>query len=249
MSRSNPTDGSPNPSTRWFEWHGAKSGDGIRYYDKEKKQNVKIGEKFAFLLLDELAVIKGWHEASESGIFSNEVRDTRNETFVVRSFKGGELAVGFYAGIRDRVAAHGGHFVASLYIAYKDGSEYKLGNLQLKGAALSAWMEFKKANRKAIYEQAIAIKGHTEGKKGSVVYQSPVFAVMPASEEANNIAKALDAELQTYLETYFKKPRTEAANAQREVTENHAPEPERGNSGFDDMPDDMPWKDEEDIQF
>lgn len=245
MSRSNPTSNLANPSTRWYEWHGAQNGDGIRYYDKEKKQNVKVGEKFAFLLLDEMACVKGWHEASESGIFSNEVRDTRNETLVVRSFKGGELAVGFYAQIRDRVAAHGGHFVASLYIAYKDGNEYKLGNLQLKGAALSAWMEFKKANRKEVYEQAIAIKGHTEGKKGSVTFFSPVFGLAPASEEANNIAKMLDTELQSYLEAYLKKPRTDAAQEQREV---EIP-PQGRSSGFEDMPDDLPWREEEEVVF
>lgn len=247
MSRSNPTDNLANPCTRWFEWHGAKGGDGIRYYNKEAKENVKLGDKFAFLLLDELACVKGWHEASESGIFSNEVRDTRNETLVVKSFKGGELAVGFYAQIRDRAAAHGGHFVASLYIAYKDGGEYKLGNLQLKGAALSAWMDFKKAHRKDIYEQAIAINGHTEGKKGSVIFISPVFAVAPVSEEANSIAKTLDAELQAYLDGYFKKPRTDAAQVQRE-TEIEIP-PQSGNSGFEDMPDDMPWKDEDEVVF
>ena len=39
MSRSNPVENSPNPATRWFEWDG--SAGGLRYYDKEAKQQVK----------------------------------------------------------------------------------------------------------------------------------------------------------------------------------------------------------------
>ena len=35
MSRSNPTDNTPNPAVRWFEWNGEQGG--IRYYDKDKK--------------------------------------------------------------------------------------------------------------------------------------------------------------------------------------------------------------------
>src|SRR5688572_29501693 len=99
MSRSNPTDGARNPSTRWFEFASGADGGFVRYYDKASEKQIALGDavnggKFLFILLDEMATVKGWHDPSESAIFANEVRDTRQDTLVVRSFKGGELASG-----------------------------------------------------------------------------------------------------------------------------------------------------------
>lgn len=94
MSRSNPTDGIKNPATRWFEWAGGDEG-GIKHYDKEAKADVKVALPFTFLLLDELSTVKGWHEPSESGIYANEVRDTRQDALVVRAFKGASWRAAF----------------------------------------------------------------------------------------------------------------------------------------------------------
>src|SRR5689334_4796048 len=145
MSRSNPTDGVRNPATRWFTWAGGGDQGYVEWYDKDSKENRKVDGAFTFLLLDELSTVKGWHEASESSIYANEVRDLRQEALIVKSFKGGELVSGIYGAIKDTVSARGGHYHGSLYIAYRDGEELKIGNLGLKGAALSAWMEFKKS--------------------------------------------------------------------------------------------------------
>lgn len=258
MSRSNPTETSSSPCTRWFEWAGGSDGGIVRYYDKEAGKQVDVGEKFAFLLLDELACVKGWHDASDSGIYSNEVRDTRQDVLVVKSFKGGELASGLYAQIRDRVGNFGGHFQGSCYIAYKDGDKYKLGNIGFKGAALNAWVEFKKqAGRKdgrpAYYVDAVRINGYEEGTKGRVVYRVPRFSLAPASEEANEQAIALDKELQSFLSEYLKRGRVEQAETTKTVTapvrdvEAELAEANAssrgGGSGFDDMSDDVPFID------
>ena len=40
MSRSNPTDGSPNPATRWFEWKSSEKK--FQYYDKQAKEVVQV---------------------------------------------------------------------------------------------------------------------------------------------------------------------------------------------------------------
>jgi hypothetical protein len=252
MSRSNPTDAARNPATRWFEFASGADGGFVRYYDKENEKQVPLGDsqnggKFVFILLDELATVKGWHDSSDSGIFANEVRDTRQDTLVVRSFKGGDLASGLYASIKDRIVAVGGHFVASCYIAYKDGDSLKIGNIRFKGAALSAWMEFKKAcptkkdaagkSVKAYYVDAVKIEGFEQQKKGGTTFRVPVFGLVPISAESNAQAIALDGELQAYLADYLKRPRVEAAtaSAKSEAPKGH----------FDDMPDDIPWQDEE----
>jgi hypothetical protein len=215
------------------------------------------GGTFMFILLDELATVKGWHDPSESGIFANEVRDTRQDILVVRSFKGGELASGLYADIKDRIVAVGGHFVASCYIAYKDGADLRLGNIRFKGAALSAWMDFKKQcpakkdssgkNVKAYYVDAIKIHGFDQQKKGGTTFRVPQFQLVQLSEETNKQAIALDSELQAYLSEYLKRPRAEAATAvaKTEVPQERQPAPPSKNGHFNDMKDDLPWTDED----
>lgn len=223
MSRSNPTDGIRNPATRWFEWAGGDNGGFVRWYDKEAKADVKIEGPFTFLLLDELSTVKGWHEPSESGIYANEVRDLRSDALVVKSFKGGELATGLYATIKDRIVAKGGHYHGSIYLAFKDGDTLRIGNLGLKGAALGAWMDFKKSapskkgadgkNVKAYFVDAVTISGYEQEKKGGTTYRVPKFDLKIVSDDTNAAALALDTELQAFLSDYLKRPKGEAAKA------------------------------------
>lgn len=248
MSRSNPTDGVRNPATRWFTWAGGGDQGYVEWYDKEAKVNRKVEGAFTFLLLDELSTVKGWHEPSESGIYANEVRDLRQETLVVKSFKGGELAAGLYADIRDKIVAKGGHYHGSAYIAYKDGDELKIGNFGLKGAALSAWMEFKKkaevkkgANGKplkAYFVDAVTITGFADGKKGGTKFRTPVFGFKAVGEATNQQAVALDVELQAFFADYLKRPKTEAA---RPVEDDSPPPPEAVPAGFEDFESDIPY--------
>jgi hypothetical protein len=213
VSRSNPHEnGTPNPAKRWFEWTGEKGI--VRYYDKAKETNVDVGSDFTFLLLDELACVRGWHDASDSGIYSNEVKDTRQDVLVVKSFKGGPIAEGLYKDIKDRVNNAGGAFNANCYIAFKDeAGELQIGSLRFKGAALGAWMEFRKEHRADLYKKAVRIDGYTEGQKGRVVFRVPQFKVVSISEATDNTAKGLDAELQEFLAGYLKKNKLAQAEA------------------------------------
>jgi hypothetical protein len=201
VSRSNPHEGAKNPSTRWFEWNGEKGL--VRYYDKDAKANVDVDLPFTFLLLDRLGGVGGWHDASGSGIYSNEVKDTRQDILIVKAFKGGTLAEGLYKDIKDRVNTLGGSFTANLYIAYKNGEGLTIGSIKFKGAALGAWMEFEKASRSELYKSAIKIENFTEGKKGRVVFRVPQFKAVPVSDETNRSAAALDKELQGFLSAYL----------------------------------------------
>lgn len=239
MSRSNPTDAVRNPSTRWFEWAGGDDGGFVKWYDKEAETERKVELPFTFLLLDELSTVKGFHDPSESRIFANEVRDTRQEVLVVRSFKGGEIASGRYADIKDRLAAVGGQYASSLYVGFKDGDQLRLGNLVLKGAAAGAWMDFKRnapskktadgKSVRAFYVDAVRIASYEEGKKGKIVFRTPTFSLAPVSDDTNAQAAALDAELQTFLADYLKRPKAEAAAKPHGVEEPPTqPAPPRG---------------------
>lgn len=211
MSRSNPQANAPNPAVRWFEWNGEAGV--VRYYDKDAKKNVDTVLPFTFLLLDELASVRGWHDASESGIYSNEVRDTTKDVLVVKSFKGGTLAEGYYKAIKDRVNTQGGQFVANCYVAVKLDTGLTLCSMRFKGAALGAWMDFRKANRGALYDRAVRIVGFTEGKKGRIVFRVPTFELKDVSKDTNEQAIALDQTLQAYLEGYLQRKTRDQADA------------------------------------
>lgn len=212
MSRSNPNAHLTNPSMRWIEWSGERGE--LSYWDKEandgKGERVIVPDGFTFILLDQLATIKGFHEASQTGIYSNEVRDTKQEVMLVKTHKGKPIAEGLYAAIKESIVAAGGKFTANCYIAFKnEASELVLGSIQFKGASLSPWIEFCKAKRHDIFKKGIRIKGLTEGKKRSVTFKMPKFEIIEISDSTNNIAKALDMELQSYLTAYLGRPKTE----------------------------------------
>lgn len=225
MSLSKPSENAPNPATRWFEWNGEKGG--IRYYDKDAKANVDVSD-FSFILLDQLGSVGGWHDASDSAIFSNMVRDTRQDVLVVKSHKGGVLAEGVYKDIKDGINAKGGQFVALCFVAFKGDDGLQIGALRFKGAALSAWMEFTKANRSALTKGAVAITGFTEGQKGRVIYRVPTMKPKPVSPETLAAAVSLDAELQEWLDAYLRRTKREQAE------QPHQPEPQEAQ--HDDYP-------------
>jgi hypothetical protein len=214
------------------------------YYDKTEKKYVELPADLTFILLDRLGSIRGWHEKSQSIIYSNEVRDTRQEPFVVKSFKGGLLAEGIYAGIKDRVNAHGGDFTLNCYLAYKNAEgQLVLGSIQFKGAALRAWMDFEKASGADLYKKAVRIKGSKDGKKGAVEFKTPCFFLVDCAEDTNKQAVAIDVELQAYLKGYFSRPKVEAAShTHEEAASSKPPTDEEAAQG-------APAEEEEQIPF
>lgn len=242
MSRSNPNEnGIPNPSKRWFQWSGEKGV--IQFYDKEQEKTIEVGSDFTFMLLDQLGSVRGWHDASDSGIYSNEVKDTRQDVLVVKAFKGGPIAEGLYKAIKDRVNAEGGRFVASCYVAFKgDDGKLAIGNIGFKGAALRAWMDFTKACRANLYKKAVRIYGYEEGKKGRVVFRVPNYSVVDVSAETDAAATALDRELQTFLKFYFARTKRDQAEqapehlSDEDVAKDNTPEPPVEPLTDDDIP-------------
>lgn len=223
MSRSNPTSNQAHPASRWFEWDGENGR--VRYFDKEatgmkdgkevKGANVDVPIPWAFLTLEETSSVRGWNESAGSGIFSNEVKDTRDQPMLVKMFNGKEIANGLYSQIRDTVVARGGHFNSNIYLLFKNGEgKPDLGVLQLKGAALSAWMDFRKKAGKALWDKAVVIKDKLYGKKGKIEFFTPVFDLKDVSAETNASALKLDSEVvQPYLTEYFARGASKAAAA------------------------------------
>lgn len=209
MSLSKPRS-TTSPVERSFELK--LSVGSVSYYDRDNKENVTItgpaGEwekdkkyaadpQFKVIILDVLSYIGGFSDPDSSGIWSNEVRSTRNEQLTVRTKKR-VLAEGLYDDIKGALKGEGGKFGNSVYVAYEEDGEWKLGNLKLIGAGVSAFFDFKEG-KKFDQDPGLSIVGWTGLKKGTNEYFSPAFKSWDVSEEDLAAAVALDEGLQEYL--------------------------------------------------
>lgn len=191
---------SPNPAVRFLEW---KSNDKQwAYYDKEKGHNVFI-DLPKFLTLKELHTVKGFHDPSQSGIFSNEVQYVGSEVLNVRSFKGGDVAKGIYKNIKADILSAGGHYTKSIYVMVESG---EIWNLSLKGSVVSEWSDFTQKTRSRLADEWVDVKEISERKKGAVNYSVPIFQFN--NSLSDNDAKIADDAykiLKEYFDNYFNK--------------------------------------------
>jgi len=187
-----------NPCKKFIRFKSGK----FSYWDKEEKKDVPVEFPLEFVALRELATITGFDEKNECGIYSNEISSIGIQPLLVKSFKGGEIAAGFYKEIKDTVVSRGGKYTASIYIMI-DG---ELANLQLRGAALREWFEKKKGVK---YSIAKTKKGRT----GAVSYDVPVIETVEATPEERIAASNLyEGELHDYLQKYQEAKMEEVSN-------------------------------------
>jgi len=188
-----------NPATKFIDW---KSNDkNFSYYDKDLKEKVAIPLPFKFLVLEELHAVKGWNDATSSGIYSNEVKFISKEVMTVKPFKGNEIAKGFYKDIKEKIVAAGGHYVKSIYIMLADGT---LANLQIKGSAVQAYGEFTQKTKSRLADEWVQVATAKEGKKGAVKFNVPEFTFAKSlseseMEQADEVFNTLEAYLKAYL--------------------------------------------------
>lgn len=162
--------GSSNPAKYFLEWKSDEKC--FSYYDKEKSENKLVKLPFKFLVLKQMNAVKGWHDKSGSGIFSNEVSKISEEPITVKSFKGGKIAEGYYKDIKQTIKDAGGHYVRSIYIMTEKG---EMLNLQLKGAAVKGWGDFTEKAFKRLEDEWVSVVDALEDKKGSIKFSIPVF--------------------------------------------------------------------------
>lgn len=237
MSRSNNTE-IPNPAVHFYNWNGDTGG--FRYFDKslgEKGERVAVPLPFSFMVLDTLSTIKGYDDSSNSGYWSNEIRDIKRDILTVRT-KGGIASKGTYEQVITDRNCNGAKYCQSVYVAIKYGEEMKIANIQMLGAALGAWIEFRKKNN--VYTEAVTVSEFIEGRKGKTVYQIPVFKAIPASDDSAAIAMDLDKQLQEYLKVYFERTREQIAEvhlAEKVTAENVNQSAEVSPSGIENESD------------
>ncbi len=201
-----------NPATKFFEWNGAANGGFVYYFDREAPHPTDPSKKGAkvpyplknFVVLDILNAVKGFTRQNDF-VWSNEVRNTTTDIMEVSV--GNEVKTkGLYQQIKALANGLGGDYVKSVYIAYYDAlaKQMVLGNIQMQGAMLGAFIEFCDANAKATQGGAVFFAGTKPGTTGSVNFLSPVFGVNDCPADILELAKGIDREiLQPYLATYL----------------------------------------------
>lgn len=205
ISHTSEKSGSSNPTSKFLEY---KSNDkAFSYYDREAKENVRVDLPLKFVFLQNYHSVRGWHDASASGIYSNEVFYIGSEPMTVKSFKGGTIASGLYKDIKGTITASGGKYHRSIYVMLEDGS---LANISLKGSSVRQWSDFMEANKQLVDGQFVEINSANEEKKGSVKYSTPNFTI-GANLSKSDSAKAdkVASELKIYLDEYFAKDLSE----------------------------------------
>ena len=226
-----------SPVKKYLSWSSNEKC--FTYWDKEAKENKKLPLPTKFIHYDEMSTIKGWHDASGSGIYSNEIKSTKTEPLSVRAFKGGEIASGLYQDIKSKVNSAGGDYHVSLY-AELNG---EIVNFSFKGAALMTWSDFAKENRKLFLANYVNVVGALDAKKGSVKYSIPVFQIGDKIE-----ASVSDLSDKNYdeLTSYFKARKANSASASEEVQSHtaeaiFAPKDDFPTTAFEDASSELPF--------
>ena len=110
--------------------------------------------------------------------------------------------------------AVGGHFTTNAYIAYKcEGGKLEIGCLQIKGAALNAWVDFRKEAKDGFWSKAVAIGGSKDGQKGKVKFKTPTMVLKDVSKETDDEAGELQNKVQAYLKDYYSRTKSVQTSA------------------------------------
>lgn len=201
MSLSRPI--AQNPAARFYDWSGSRGQ--LEHYDKEKGERIPVKLPFKFIVLDELHTVTGYSDADQSGYWSNEVRRTTDD-LTVRTKRGVKYVGPYKDGRGIKQVPTDSKYAKSVYIAQKLGDEWVLANLKLSGVALTAWIDLNGKHRTE--GNIIALVGSTEGSKGATKFQIPTFEYGGAPDtDTLQIATDLDAQLQSYLDTYLTAPK------------------------------------------
>ena len=191
-----------NPTSKFLEWKS--NNKSFSFYNKELKQNEEVKLPLTFLVLEEYHTIKGFSDADQTVIYSNEILQISAEEFEVKTFKGRIISKGTYSDIKGSVNAAGGNYHKSIYAVTKEGD---LINISIKGAAVSKWSQFtEKGAWKRLTNEWVTIEDAEDHKKGMVSYSTPNFKFNTSLTDYEfKIVEAKANELESYMDGYLAK--------------------------------------------
>lgn len=193
--RGNETNTVKSPAERYFEWSSKEKS--FKYWNGEKNVNVKL--PFTFMVLDQRTAIGGFNPNKNTGNHSNEIEDLRSEKLTVWSGKEKVLDNKLYEEFsKEMFASFGGKFQKNVYIAFKEGKEYKIGVINFVGSSVGAWIEHSKDNK--VMEGAVTVGSSKEQKKMGNTFNTPVFEKTTTTEAAEKAVMDLIPGLKEYFD-------------------------------------------------
>lgn len=182
-----------SPAVKYWEW---KNGE-FSYYVKEKAE-IRTTPNLKFIVLNQTSFISGWHDKSESGIYSNFVQDLKNQKLTVKSFKGYKIIEGLYSEIKEKL--EGGKFTKGIFIWNLEDKEIQ--HLAIKGGALTALINLKPRFKDGFGYNVT--KNPEVQKKGATKFYIPDFTKIDIDiadyEEALEAGKIVDKYIAEYFE-------------------------------------------------
>ena len=195
----------PNPAKVFITWKSKEAC--FVYYNKEKKEDVKLGMPFVFIPLEKAVTLRGYSQKKQKSFISNEVANIETDPFVVKSYntliKNQVITEhkGLYKDFKE-VMDDSIKYTESIYAAVKNrNGELSLVNIQLNGAGLTHWFDFVKKND--IWTNAVKVANTTDEKNGAVDYKAPVFEIEKITPQDDAKAAVLQEEIRRFLKGYY----------------------------------------------
>lgn len=198
MSRRQQFETKTNPAQVTLEWAGAADAGYFKFWDSDRKEDVKINE-LTFAVLGERNCVRGWVEEYGSNAYSNEVASMKNQILTVKVFKDGkpkEIMSGKYDDIKGDLASMGIKYNKAVYVMVVDCDKIETGTvakIMMKGAAASAWFDVK--NKK----DGLKVIDPKLGKKGAVQFAVPQFMSVELNKAEDEEAELAYEQVKAYF--------------------------------------------------
>ena len=163
---------------KYLKWHGAIDDGHFSYYDKDKGENVKFKIEDWFNINNVSYTVKGWNDKSNSAIYSNDIKNFKDETLTVRDK---DWTIYEWTYNKETIEKNGGkiHIKAE---CIQWGEEF---TIYLKGKNFFNLSELIKAN--PIDSNSYKLAEVNDDKIGAVKFKYPVFASAWAKQTVNEI--------------------------------------------------------------
>lgn len=214
-----------SPVKKRLEFKGGKDQGYFVYWDSEQKKEVKVSFPLYIIPVEKTHVIRGWSNKHKANIFSNDVKDLREEELNVRAFGKGkgkviDIVSGLYEDIKGSLGGgkyHGRIYAVSLT---SKGKPDELIQIDLKGSNLGAWIEAEiSVNEGRIIK---IVEDKTIYENGSTLYRKASYVKTDVREDILEECKEFDRELQEFLGQYKPKTQTNSQGLQEPIEEPQA---------------------------
>lgn len=203
----------PNPAQAYYRWSGGLKNvtlsDGTEakqlkgelvFFNGEEMEATDL--PFEFCLLDQSASVTGYNPNGDARFYSNEFTSNKEIVRVTKDTDGNRevVAEDYYANLKGHLP-EGAKYQSNLYV-YVPAHD-RIERLNLKGSALSAWIEFGQKN-KGIYNHTVKLDAGEKKTMGTVEFIAPKFEF---GQEYDDTQKEQLTKYATVVSEYLKTKR------------------------------------------